>query len=118
MYVSRIKPHFSASTRFVDKKRNHLRKMVLGGTPSWRRIGTARPSTTRRQRQDDSGSGGHAMHAGTLCNNKVKCSIGYRVHHLSVSDGSSDFLHLERSYRVGERNKFSRHLGDWCASAD
>ena len=35
-----------------------------------------------------------------------------------TSDGSSDFLHLERSYRVGERNKFSRHLGDWCASAD
>ncbi len=35
-----------------------------------------------------------------------------------TSDGSSDFLHLERSYRIGERNKFSRHLGDWCASAD
>ncbi len=24
-----------------------------------------------------------------------------------TSDGSSDFLHLERSYRIGERNKFS-----------
>ena len=35
----------------------------------------------------------------------AKCSIGYLGHHLSLSVGSSDFLHLEQPSDVGKRNK-------------